>query len=66
MQTEATAGLVDVVQMDKRSIKLQLQIMKSDRGLQTNLRELNVFHIAVLEAQHLALRKVGEAQSCRQ
>lgn len=56
-----SAGLVDIVQMAKRSIKLEVQVKESDWKLRKTERKLQVASGAVMEAQHFALSKSGEA-----
>lgn len=58
--------LADVVQMAKRSLELEKQLMNSDGELQNTQRELQIVSRVALEAHHLALGKWDKARSCLQ
>lgn len=63
MHNDVPAGLVDVVQMDKHSIKLEERLRKRDGELQKSQGELQVASGTILDTQHPAMRKTEEARS---
>lgn len=66
VRTDVSAGLVDVMQIAKRSITIEGQIRESDQELKKTQIVLQVTMDAILEVRYLALRNSEEARSCRQ